>query len=173
MFDMFSNIWKVLQGGVAGADPTAAQKLAQLGDPDAVMKPLFSDTKTWSPTYFEDGLMPKAGGMLDPNSPMVTYDQILNPVPAPAKPQIDLSNSAYNMDGSPRPTIANPEAKPPVLNPEQMKTLMGAMPEGRPGPMPGTPSTFGRPQVGSMAQLQAGAPPAAMRPTLGSLIFGR
>lgn len=179
MFENLQNLWAMLSQGAQMPDTSAvAAQMAQLGDPDTLMKPLFSDTKSWSPTYFGEGLAPPAqgGGPLGLNDQLITFDKMLRPQAPVQVPQINLGNSDFMMDGTPRQPGASAGAQTQDrarLTVEQAVQLMGAMPDQK-GYIPPAPASPGRPQPFNtqMTTLQPGTLSAQRRPTLGDLIYG-
>lgn len=187
MFDMsaMSNLWQMLSQGAQSPDPTAAAaSLAQLGDPDAVMAPLFKDTKSWSPTYMGEGFDapsptgPLAGvGQSGAADPMITFDKMLTPQAPVQVPQVNLGNSAYNMDGTARvrsPDFGASTQPNNALSTQQMQQLLGAMPDAKGGPQLPPPASPGRPSPfnAQMSTMAAPSPNMARRLTLADLIYG-
>jgi len=183
MFEQLQQLWQMMQAGAASPNPdAAAAQLAQLGDPNALMAPLFSDAQQWSPTNFGQdmqvnlansaqqlpGPMNPVPGFGGPEAPLMTFDKMLQQ-PQP-QPQVNLANSAQMMDGSQRPA-AQPSPNP-GLTAQQYQQLMGMMPDQKgyvpPAPPPGRPTG----QVGAMQMLNPGTLPQQRRPTLAELIYG-
>lgn len=200
MFESLMALWPMLQSAVSNPNTTqAAAQMSSLGDPDAVMKPLFADAQQWSPTYMGgatdsqqmqgamtqrpqgpfQGFADMLGGMPGVPNGQAAYSLSQPPVQAPSplmprpQQQINLGNSAQMMDGTPRQVQTQQQERTQQgLTGEQYKQLMGMMPDqkGYVPPAPGVVAPRGL--SGNMQMLDAGRGQVARRATLGDLIYG-
>lgn len=85
MFESIMALWPMLQSAISNPNTAqAATQMSALGDPDAVMPPLFADAQQWSPTHMggaTDSQQMQGAMMQRPQGPMQGFADMLGGMP--------------------------------------------------------------------------------------------